>query len=156
MNAGSASPVSFGAPSGQLSFLGDSITLEYDNGAPCPTDASLARSTFIMFACDQAPPAAPLSVVGSFDTCSLVLQYRTPLACPPRQVECAVTDDATNTAYDLSPLARASSHWMAVGGEYTFVLGVCGPVTDSPPCPLGAASCQLKSSEYVMLITSHA
>ena len=48
------------------------------------------------------------------DLCSAVFEYRTPLACEPKPVECAFTDDATNTAYDLSPLSRASSHWMAV------------------------------------------
>ena len=86
------------------------------------------------------------------ENCRFVFQWGTNLACPPVpavQTVCSVIDPDSGYVYDLTPLIKVNSNWLALDDNetyyYTYKINICEPLVATTfiggAC-VGASACQ--------------
>ncbi|KAK7107906.1 cation-independent mannose-6-phosphate receptor-like isoform X2 [Littorina saxatilis] len=111
------------------------ITLRYVGGSVCHrgTPQEARRSLRINFYCSQVESNPQFD--GESLTCEYIFTWRTPSACPlQRSVgsECKVADPLFNYQFDLTPLRKSDSNYVAPKDKYNYLLNVCGPLHTPP------------------------
>jgi hypothetical protein len=89
------------------------------------------------------------------ENCRYLFQWATNLACPPTpvapQTNCVVNDPVTGALYDLTPLIKDNSNWIAVDDSeaffFSYSFNLCRPLVQTPltqgACAAGnVAGCQ--------------
>ena len=66
------------------------------------------------------------------DGTTYIFNFETSLACLPKTVDCLVSDKLGNQ-YDLNPLAKTGTNWMAVDtrlhhSDLKYFINVCRPL----------------------------
>lgn len=106
------------------------LSLEYDQGDPCPWKKNATYSTLIHFMCDPNQPER-LHYLEGGRKCQQKLLWVTHMACPVSHLEaqdsCALTD-SQGTTYSLAPLHLRDSFYTVTAGDVVYELNVCGPV----------------------------
>eukprot|EP00040_Diaphanoeca_grandis_P029481 m.172769 g.172769 ORF g.172769 m.172769 type:complete len:2666 (-) comp31700_c1_seq1:1066-9063(-) len=153
---------SWGAYSHKLSYISNSLVLEYLNGDSCPQsgDSYGKHTTMILFECeDESNPGSPVYDASLSSACKHVFIWKTEHACPHVDDFSCVVKDKMNNVYDLSPLKRLQKeqgNWIVTGkphdGDdvYEYELNLChGLLEDSitqvkagTACAHGTAMCQ--------------
>ena len=84
------------------------------------------------------------------ENCNYIFQWSTVYACPlpgPAQAPCTAIDPATGDVYDLTPLIRNNSNWVAVDDSqanyYEYYINLC---TALNPSPLLVGDCSSNST----------
>ena len=108
----------------QLVYFDGSLYLKYQNGDRCHGNQK-NRSVLINLECDRTANVTTSIPRYLQETgCAYSFEWPTPLACPPRELECV----AGGGKYDLTPLL-GNRKWIVdtgeVGGAFVYVLGGC-------------------------------
>ena len=92
--------------------------------------------------------------IGVEENCKYLFTWATNLACAQSpvtpQVPCAFTDPNSGNLYDLTPLIKSDSNWIAVDDSeafyFTYSLNLCRPLVNTSytqgVCGSGVAGCQ--------------
>lgn len=111
----------------KLVYFDGSLYLKYQGGDRCHHN-NRDRSVLINFECDRTAnmsSSRPRYVKES--DCAYSFEWATPLACPPRELECV----AAGGKYDLTPLL-GNRHWevdtRGIWGAFSYVIGGCRSV----------------------------
>lgn len=107
------------------------LSLQYDQGDPCPFKKNTNYSTLINFICDPNQEEHLLYINPQRNQCEHRFLWVTHMACPVSHLEardsCALTD-SQGTSYSLSSLQLPDSFYTVTSGDLIYELNVCGPV----------------------------
>ncbi|EGD79231.1 hypothetical protein PTSG_09952 [Salpingoeca rosetta] len=118
-----------------LHILDGTLFAKYTMGVSCE-DGNELSSTVILFECDPSYTGDEDNALyfsrRDQDSCTFEFVWKTRLACDAPTFECIVEDDDGNV-YDLSPLAKPQSNWLATGsdGASFYEVNICRTINDN-------------------------
>jgi len=124
--------------------ISNSVRLLYTGGSPCNASEKHWESS-IDFICRPGHiRSKPILVKIDTVKCRYEFEWYTAEACPEGVIEgadCKVYDNDLGINYDLSSLKSKS--YVIDSGQYTFIVGVCQAVEDSPCSSENVGVCQV-------------
>ncbi|KJE92774.1 hypothetical protein, variant 2 [Capsaspora owczarzaki ATCC 30864] len=148
-NSNSSKVYSLGYPAAPTISAGGVISLQYDLGTPCHSNA-FNRSMLITFTCKRNSLGQPTFIDETPD-CRYVFNWETSAACAPisngTTGDCRVTNTLTGDVFDFSTLTSSGSDYQIASGDYVYNLNVCGRTNTQCGNNPNAAMCQTKPSD---------
>eukprot|EP00039_Didymoeca_costata_P001432 m.52469 g.52469 ORF g.52469 m.52469 type:complete len:2511 (+) comp10795_c0_seq1:159-7691(+) len=147
-----------GLKSNELSIEDGRLSMKYLGDGPCFGEyGDTGLSTTVEFVCDLSDEPNPISLVdkrsligphAESDYCTVALEWKTPLACPPQESSCVV-EDSQGVQFDLSVLTKSDSNYRVESVDGSLIeLNVCRSIESIPGvvgCHADSAACLLNS-----------
>ncbi|GFR62204.1 cation-independent mannose-6-phosphate receptor-like protein, partial [Elysia marginata] len=140
---GANEEIKVASPSTTLEYFDGVLNLTYTGGETYRDPNNTPRQAEIAFLCDMAAGVGTPKFLEEKEF-TYAFEWRTHYACPTMPVECAVTDEKTNTQYDLSSLVKITENWQVEDRDDAdnikrFYINICRPIVSVASCsPFGS------------------